>query len=149
LGATDVVAKPIDIDELRRAVTRTLRRRASGPGLRVALGPLPSRSSGELAAALEAGGHAVYRAGDAWELLRSVDEHEADIAVVEAEDADGDDSTVAFVRGHATTRHLPLVLLTDRPDDVAAAGCTSIALASADAEIVRAIEALARTRVAA
>ena len=149
LGATDVVAKPIDIDELRRAVTRTLRRRAPGSGLRVALGPLPSRSSGELAAALEAGGHAVYRAGDAWELLRSVAEHAADVAVVEADGGGDSDSTVAFVRGHAATRHLPLVLLTDGPEHVAAAGCTSIARACAAVDIVRAVAALARTRVAA
>ena len=149
LGATDVVAKPIDIDELRRAVARTLKRKAAGTGLRVAVGPLLSRPAAGLVAALEAGGHAVFSASDPWALLRSVDQHDADVAIVEAASDNGIDSTVAFVRGNAATRHLPLVLLTDRPESVVALGCTSMPKSIDDDEIVRAVESAARTRAAA
>ncbi len=149
LGATDVVAKPIDIDELRRAIARTLKRRASQHGLRIALGPLLSRPAEGLVAALEAAGHAVFSASDPWELLHSVDQHDADVAVVEAASENGTDGTVAFVRGNAATRNLPLVLLTDRPEGVVAVGCTSMERTTDDLEIVRAVESAARARVAA
>jgi len=149
LGATDVVAKPIDIDELRRAIARTLKRRAAGGGLRVAVGPLLSRRAEALVAALEAGGHAVFRASNPWDLLREADEHDADVAILEAAPDTAVDSTVAFVRGNAATRHLPLVLLTDRPEPVIAAGCTAMPTSIDDSEIVRAAETVARTRAAA
>ncbi len=149
LGAADVVAKPIDIDELRRAVARTLKRKTAGTGLRVAVGPLLSRPAAGLVSALEAGGHAVFSASDPWDLLRRVDEHDADVAIVEAGSDNGIDSTVAFVRGNAATRHLRLILLTDRPESVVALGCTSMPKSIDDDEIVRAVASAARTRAAA
>ena len=147
LGAADVVAKPVDINELRRVIEWTLTRRPPACGLRIALGPLRSRPAGGLAAALEAGGHAVFTVNDAWELLRCADERGPDVAVVEAVAENGSDGTVAFLRGHASTRRLPLVLLTEVPDGRPfPVGCTPISPSAADDEVVRAVEQVARPR---
>jgi DNA-binding response OmpR family regulator len=145
LGAADVVPKPVDIEELGRAIAQTLRRRANARGLRVALGLLRSRPPAGLVQALEAGGHAVYAAGDAWELLRCADEHDPDVVVVETATAQDDEKTVAFLRGHASTRRLPLVLLTAAgPGMRLPSGCTPVADTAEDADLVRAVEQAAR-----
>lgn len=142
LGAAEVVAKPIDIDDLRRTIARMLRVRPAAASLRVALGPLRSRASGALVAAFEAGGHAVFVAHDSWELLHCADRHDADVAVIEAQNGD---TTVAFLRGHAATRRLPLVLLTDAcARDPVGAGCTPVPSGVADVDLVRAVEQAAR-----
>jgi len=148
LGAVDVVAKPVDVESLRAAVERALRARRDGTSLRIAVGPLSSRAPASLRAALEAGGHAVFTAADRWELVRCAAEHDADVAIVEAvRDIDGD-GAVAFLRGHATTRRLPVVLLAAETAGVLAAGCTPVAAGVADAEIVRVVEdAVGRARV--
>lgn len=149
LGAADVVAKPVDMSELQRVIEWTLTRRAPASGLRIALGPLRSRPTGGLAAALEAGGHAVFTVNDPWELLRCADEHGPDVAVVETVAENGSDGTIAFLRGHASTRRLPLVLLMEagdgRPFPV---GCTPISPSAPDVEVVRAVEQAARPRSA-
>ena len=139
LGAADVVAKPVDVEELRRVVARTLRPPPAETGLRIALGPVPSRERGPLVAALEASGHAVFTATDAWGLVRCADEHDADVAVVEAVPAAAQ-GTVAFLRGHATTRRLPLVLLTPDLAGPVAGGCTPVEPCVADSELVRVVE---------
>jgi signal transduction histidine kinase/DNA-binding response OmpR family regulator len=148
LGAVDVVAKPVDVESLRRAIERALRAPGEGTALRVAVGPLSSRTPASLCAALEAGGHAVFTAADTWELVRCADEHHADVAIVEAvRDVDGD-GAIAFLRGHATTRRLPVVLLAGETAGPLAAGCTPVAAGLADAEIVRVVEdAVGRARV--
>jgi len=150
LGAAEVVAKPVDINELRRVIEWTLTRRSPASGLRIALGPLRSRPAGTLAAALEAGGHAVFTIDDPWELLRCADERGPDVAVMEVVAENGGDGTVAFLRGHVSTRRLPLVLLTEvgdgRPFPV---GCMPISPRAADAEVVRAVERAARPSGAA
>jgi signal transduction histidine kinase/DNA-binding response OmpR family regulator len=145
LGATEVVAKPVDIDELRRVIDSTLMRRSPASGLRIALGPLRSRPACRLVAALEADGHAVFTVDDPWELLRCADERAPDVAVVEAVAENGGDGTVAFLRGHVSTRRLPLVLLTERCDDRPfPVGCMPISPSAGDAEVVRAVEQAAR-----
>ena len=148
LGAVDVVAKPVDVESLRAAVERALRARRDGTSLRIAVGPLSSRAPASLRAALEAGGHAVFTAADRWELVRCAAEHDADVAIVEAvRDVDGD-GAVAFLRGHATTRRLPVVLLAAETAGPLAAGCTPVAAGVADAEIVRVVEdAVGRARL--
>lgn len=146
LGAVDVVAKPIDVDELRRVIARALRPPAGGTALRVALGPMSSREPAPLVAALEAGGHAVFVASDTWGLVRCADEHHADVAIVEAPAADAD-GAIAFLRGHPTTRRLPVVLLTVRQDGPLVNGCTAVLPSVADLELVRVVEeAAGRTR---
>ena len=139
LGAADVVAKPVDIEELRHVIDHALARVSDAPGLRVALGPLPSRHSAALVAALEAGGHAVFLADDPWDLVRCADEHHPDVAVVEI-GATGAERTLAFLRGHATTRRLPLVLLSGEVSGPLAAGCVSVAPSANDDELVRRVE---------
>ncbi len=140
LGAADVVAKPVDVEELRRAIARTLRPVAPGTALRVAVGPLSVRATAPLLAALEAGGHAVFSAGDTWELVRCADEYQADVAIVDAATETGEEGAIAFLRGHASTRRLPLVLLTADAAGPLASGCTSVAPSVGDAEVVRAVE---------
>ncbi len=140
LGAVDVVAKPVDVESLRRAIERALRVPGDGTALRVAVGPLSSRTPASLCAALEAEGHAVFTAADTWELVRCADEHHADVAIVEAARDVAADGAIAFLRGHATTRRLPIVLLASESAGPLAAGCTSIAAGVGDAEIVRAVE---------
>ncbi len=136
------MAKPIDIDDLTRTVARTLRTSPPTGRLRVALGPMRSRAAATLAAAFEAGGHAVFTANDAWGLVRCADQNEADVAVIEALNGD---TTVAFLRGHAVTRRLPLVLLADRRgSEPAGVGCTPVAPEVADADLVRATERAVR-----
>lgn len=139
LGAADVVAKPVDVEELRRAVERTLRPPTSGSTLRVAVGPLSARAPAPLRAALEARGHAVVTAADTWELVRCADEHAPDVAIVETAGRSDGESAIAFLRGHATTRRLPLVLLTAGAAPLAS-GCTAVAPSVSDAELVRVLE---------
>ena len=139
LGAADVVAKPVDVDELRRAIERTLRPPAAGAALRVAVGPLALRAPVPLRAALEARGHTVVTAADTWELLRCADEHAPDVAIVEASREEDGESVIAFLRGHATTRRLPLVLLTTAAGPMAS-GCTPVPPSASDTELVRAVE---------
>jgi CheY-like chemotaxis protein len=141
LGAAGVVAKPIDIDDLTRTVARTLRTPPPTGRLRVALGPMRSRTAETLAAAFEAGGHAVFTAEDAWGLVRCADQNETNVVVVESLNGD---TTVAFLRGHAVTRRLPLVLVTDGAGEPIGAGCTSVAAGTADADLVRATERAVR-----
>ncbi|HEY2385853.1 MAG TPA: ATP-binding protein [Candidatus Binatia bacterium] len=143
LGAADVVAKPVDVAELERVITRTLRAPSRESGLRIALGPMPSRAREPLVAALEASGHAVFTAADAWGLVQCADEHDADVAVVEAVAATAQ-GTVAFLRGHATTRRLPLVLLTPETAGPVGSGCTPVAPCVADSELVRVVETTGR-----
>ncbi len=140
LGAADVVAKPIDVEALRRVIERTLRPPESGVALRVAVGPLPSRMSASLRVALEAAGHAVFTASDTWELVRCADEHRADVAIVEVATENGGEGAIAFLRGHATTRRLPLVLLTADAAAPLARGCTPVVPSVGDAELVRVVE---------
>jgi signal transduction histidine kinase/DNA-binding response OmpR family regulator len=143
LGAADVVAKPVDVAELERVITKTLRAPSPESGLRIALGPMPSRAREPLVAALEASGHAVFTAADAWGLVQCADEHDADVAVVEAVPAAAQ-GTVAFLRGHATTRRLPLVLLTAETAGAVGSGCTPVAPCVADSELVRVVETTGR-----
>jgi hypothetical protein len=142
LGAVDVVAKPVDVEELRWVMARALRPPSPETGLRIALGPVPSRERGPLVAALEAGGHAVFTAADAWGLVRCADEHHADVAIVEAVAAAAQ-GTVAFLRGHATTRRLPLVLLTPDFTGPFAGGCIPVEPCVADSELIRVVETTA------
>ncbi len=144
LGAADVVAKPVDVEELHRVVARTLRSPSRDSGLRIALGPVPSRAREPLVAALEASGHAVFTAADAWGLVRCADEHDADVAVVEAVPAAAQ-GTVAFLRGHSTTRRLPLVLLTAGCTAPIGSGCTPVEPCVGDRELVRVVETTAGT----
>lgn len=143
LGAADVVAKPVDVEELQRVIGRTLRAPSAESGLRIALGPVPSRAREPLVAALEASGHAVFTAVDAWGLVQCADEHDADVAVVEAVPAAAQ-GTVAFLRGHATTRRLPLVLLTAGTTGPVVSGCTPVEPCVADSELIRVVETTAR-----
>jgi len=144
LGAADVVAKPVGIDELKLAIERTLRRRSQEVGLRIALGPMRTGAADALSGALEAAGHSVLPAPDPWGLLRLVDECEPDVLVVEPAEPDGGDKTVAFLRGHAGARRLPVVLLTDRGESgPVRTECTRIAPDTSEEEMVRAIERVA------
>jgi signal transduction histidine kinase/DNA-binding response OmpR family regulator len=145
LGAADVVAKPVDVDELRRAIERTLHPPIVGTALRVAVGPLV-RASVPLRAALEAKGHIVVTAADTWELVHCADEQAPDVAIVETSGEAEGESTIAFLRGHATTQRLPLVLLTAAAGPMAR-GCTRVPPGVSDAELVRMVEEAAeRTR---
>jgi signal transduction histidine kinase/DNA-binding response OmpR family regulator len=149
LGAAGVVAKPVDIDELQYTVRRSLARRAVGAPLRVAVGPLQCRPIADLTAALRAGGHEVFPVADAWELLRCADEHDPDVAVVDAAGEHDPEKTLAFLRGHASTRRLPLVLLTAVQPGAYPSGCTPVSARVRDDEVVRVIEDAARQRGAA
>ena len=145
LGAAGVVGKPIDIDELQRTIGRALNGRAPGAALRVAIGPLRGRSLDELGAALRAGGHVVFPAADHWELLRCADEYDPDVAVVDAAGEPDPGKTLAFLRGHASTRRLPLVLLTAAHEPCGyPSGCTAISDRARVSEVVAAVEEAAR-----
>lgn len=149
LGATDVVAKPVGIDELRVAIERMLRRHPRAAGLRIAIGPLSTRAIESLVRCLEVAGHAVFTAADPWDLLQVADDCDPDVLVVEAGLAGGGDRTIAFLRGHASSRRLPVVLFTDAGGcGPLGAECTPIEAETADEELVRLIEQAARQPLA-